>query len=200
MTSGTTIPRIDVIIPLYFCDLSLYPVIRDCLGSLKEHYPELNVIVVDDCSPLEHDFSVTARNDTNLGYTATVNRGLSLSTGDVVIVANDDLLFKSGDLDRFRELKGLGIFSPSDSASGNLETFGCIWGMTQQTFKKMGLLDERFKHFYSDREYYERAKKLNVPVVKWKDIVIEHRESATYNKLDKDKLLGEDRRIYTESK
>jgi len=173
----------------------LYITIKKCLDSIKKYYPDYNLITVDD-SIGECPFECTYKNENNLGYTATINRGLLLSKGDVIIICNDDVEIKEGDLDRFSTLQERGIFSPADSASGNLDSFGCIWGMTRETFKKLWYLDETFKHFYSDREYYKRAKKMGIPIIKWRDIVVKHHESATYNLLDKESLLEEDRRKY----
>lgn len=196
MVSTTIIPNIDIIITLYFHKVSLYPIIRECFMTLEKYYPEFNKIVVDDASPLPHDFPVTIRNKENLGYTKSVNKGLEKSTAPIIIVANDDLSFKKGDLDKFKLIDSIGIFSPRDSASGDLESFGAIFGMTRETYKIMGNMDEKYRNFYSDRAYLDRANSLGVPVVKWTDICITHHESATFNLLDKKTLLEEDSNLY----
>lgn len=189
------IPSIDMIVPLYYHDQKLFLILDKFFNSVKKHYPEINLIVVDGHSPLPlpPHWPVTTVNEENLGFTETVNRGLKLSTAEIIIVANDDLEFKKGDLDRFKEITYKeGIFSPRDTASGNLETFGAIWGMNRKTFKKMGYLNEKFRNYFSDKDYYDRAKKLGVPIVKWHDICVTHHESATMNLLDKKELFEQD--------
>ena len=190
---ANTVSRIDIIIPIFYLP-ELYLTIKRCLDSIEKYYPDFNLTTIDD-SEGYCPFKCKYKNDGNLGYVRTVNRGLALSEGDVIIIGNDDLEFEKGDLDRFRTI-GDGIYSPRDTASGNLETFGSIWGMNRATFEKMGYLSDTFKHFCSDLEYFDRAIKKNVPVVKWHDIVVKHEESATYNKLDKRKLLKQDASRY----
>ncbi len=195
--------KVSIIIPIYYCDPSLFITIETCLSTLSVTYPWFEVVLVDDCSPLEipPHWDITYTNPVNLGYTRTVNRGLMEATGDVLIVANDDLQFYPGCLDRFLELPDNVIASPADTASGSLDGFGAIFGMSRNTFNLMGLLDEQYRHFYSDQEYQERAEKLGVEVVKWKDIVIPHPESSTFKVLgNKDQLLDQDRVIYEEEK
>jgi GT2 family glycosyltransferase len=194
--SGSNIPpikRAEIIIPIYYHRPELFLIIDKCLKTLDLYYPKLKRIIIDDGSPLPTDmWPITYRNKENLGFTKTINIGLALSKKPVIIIANDDIEFHPGCLDRFFELKDLGIYSPRDSASGGLKSFGAIWGMTRKTFRKLGYLDERFKHFYSDVDYLERAERLKVPVVKWDDILITHHESATYNLLPKELLMADD--------
>ena len=192
-TPTTKHTKIDCVVPLYVNDSSLYPIINDFFESMKL-YPDIRLIVIDDCSLLPTlNWPITLRNEKNLGFTATVNRGLSMTTADVIIVLNDDLKIKKGDLDRYY-LIGEGIYSPRDTASDNTDRFGAIWGMDRETYEKMGNLNEKYKHYFSDLDYYNRAKEKGIPVLKWHDLVVEHKESATYKHRDKDKLFTEDQK------
>ena len=190
-------PHISIIIPLYFCSPTLYLPIAHCLAKVKLYYPEYELIVVDDASPLElPGWPITSVNTSNLGFTATVNKGLSLATGDVLIVMNDDIILAEGQLDRFNDLKGLVIASPADTASSPDDKFGACWGMTRETYELLGPLNERYRNFFSDVEYYERAEAKDVKIIKWKDIVLSHPESSTFKLLDKETLLKEDQERY----
>jgi len=192
-----SIPLIDIIIPLYYCDPKLYLIIDKFFKSLNKYYPQLNQIIIDDASPLEHNFPVTYRNKKNMGFTHSVNKGLSLSKAPIIIITNDDLEFQKGELDNFFLIgKDRGIYFPADTASGNLNSFGAIWGMNRETYNILGKLDEKYKHFYSDKDYLERAIKKNIPIINWPDIRIIHHESATFNTLDKEKLLNNDKEKY----
>ncbi|MHB8878663.1 MAG: glycosyltransferase [Myxococcaceae bacterium] len=89
----------DVVVPVY-ADAG---VTRACLRSVLEHSGEAlgRVIVVDDCSPdplvrealeelREADPRVSVvRNEKNLGFVGTANRGLSLRARDVVLLNSD---------------------------------------------------------------------------------------------------------------
>jgi GT2 family glycosyltransferase len=161
-----------------------------------KHYPDINQIVVDDNSPIGHGFKFTYRNYSNSGFTKTVNQGLRMTTADVILICNDDVVIKPGDLDRFYDLKGLVIASPRDTASDNTDRFGCLWGMTRETYRLLGNLDEKYRDHFSDVEYYTRAKSKGVSIIKWDDVVVEHKESATYKHADKKALFLEDQKTF----
>lgn len=166
----------------------------------------MNVRVVDDASPLPFPddwlnyVTTYQKHYENKGYTATVNTGLQESEADVFIIANDDLEFSPGDLDRFFGLEDMVIASPSDTAASPDDRFGCIWGMTRKTYKKLGPLNEQYRHFFSDRDYYDRAQANGVRIEKWYDVVVKHVESATYNVVDKETLYQVDLEVYGNSR
>lgn len=196
------VSKIEIILPVYLSENSLYPIVERCIGSLNEFYPDMAIHVVDDGSPLPFpsdwiDYITTySHYSDNRGYTAAVNFGLESGYGETLIVANDDLTFKAGDLDRFYTLPDMVIASPADTASSPDDRFGSIWGLTRKTYEHLGPLDARYKHFFSDREYYDRAKEMGVDIVKWHDVVIDHVESGTYKTVDKEKLFKEDMEAY----
>jgi GT2 family glycosyltransferase len=195
MKTTRTTRRIDAVVPLYVNDASLYPIINDFFESMNL-YPDIKLIVIDDCSPLKPlpSWPITFRNEKNLGFTGTVNRGLKLTNAEIILVLNDDLKIKKGDLDRYYLIDTVGIYSPRDTASDNTDRFGAIWGMNRDTYNKMGKLNEKYKHYFSDLDYYNRAKEMYIPITKWQDICVEHRESATYKNEDKKKLFEEDQK------
>ena len=196
MTTKFIKKTIQAVVPLYINSPSLYPIVTDFFESMEEHYPDIELIVIDDCSPLPHDFPVTHKNKKNLGFTGTVNKGLKLSTADVILVLNDDLKIAKGDLDRYYLLDGLGIWSPRDTASDDSDRFGAIWGLTRETLNRLGFMNDKYKNYFSDNDYYQRAKKLNIQVVKWRDICVEHRENATFKNEDKEKLFETDQKTF----
>jgi GT2 family glycosyltransferase len=68
--------------------------------------------------------------------------------------------------------------------------------MTRETFERMGTMNELLINYFSDREYHDRANKLNIPVVKWTDVLIEHKESSTFKNLDKNTIYQADHETY----
>lgn len=188
-----------IVIPMYYLP-ELYLIIDKCLKSIKKHYPDWRLIVLDDCSPTYSPFHADIYNGVNKGFTASVNTLLEegFKYSDVVIVCNDDIEIRKGDLDKFVNLPD-GIYSPPDTASGDLDSFGCIWGINKTTYKKLGQLDERFRNYFSDQDYYQRAKKLGIPIVKWTSPLIQHHESSTFNLVDKDTQYFEDLKTFQNS-
>lgn len=189
---------VEVIVPVYLSQPSLYPIVERCLQSLRDTHPDFKILLVNDASPLPVPDNWQELCDTylsfdeNKGYVGTVNQALSAATGDIIVVANSDLFFKAGDLERFTALPDHTIASPADTASYPDDRFGAIFGLTRATYEFLGPLDSRYKHFYADNEYYERAKTKGVSIIKWYDIVIEHAEGATYKTIDKEALLEAD--------
>jgi len=167
---------IDILVPLYLNHPSLYPIISEFFNSIPKKF---DVIACDDNSPLPllPEWPVKYKNDKNLGFTGNVNRLLSISKADVMVVCNDDLEFEDN-LDWVYKTDG--IYFPRDTASGDLDIFGAIWAIDRKSFGRLGSLDESLPHYGSDREYYNRAISKGIPVTKIKDVCINHRESATY--------------------
>lgn len=96
--------RVSVIVPSY----NHAPYIKECLQSaLAQDYPDLEVIVIDDCST---DRSVEVaqsiadpriqvrKNSKNLGAYATQNRAMEMATGDYIAILNSDDLWRPGKL------------------------------------------------------------------------------------------------------
>jgi GT2 family glycosyltransferase len=192
---STTQPTsVSVVVPLYYCDKSLFLPIHNCLSALKRLYPDFKLVVIDDASPLEcpEYWPITSQNAQNSGFTATVNKGMSLAIGNTIVVLNDDITVKEGDLDWVRDLGGEVICSPMDTASSNDDRFGACWAITREAYTKLGPLNESYKHFWSDKDYYDRAKAAGIEVRKLNDVMLDHPESSTYKLVDKEKLLAED--------
>lgn len=184
--------ELSIIIPVYFHKVELYPIIQRCLDSIKEHYPEAELILIDDGSPLDtSDWPITYKKPKSTGFTNTVNEGLHRATNDIIVVMNDDITLKAGDLDRFYEINAVGIYSPKTDDEGDGDKFGSIWGMNRETYERMGDLDEKFPHYFSDTEYYNKAKRLEIPITKWYDIIITHESGATYKELENREELYE---------
>lgn len=202
MTSTSSIQptKVSVIVPLYYCDPSLFLPINNCLMALQEHYPEFELIVIDDHSPLEiyHQWPITSYNESNLGFTKTVNRGLFLANGDVLLVINDDITVHRGQLDdalHFNPLETtIGIFPDTAATAGDY--FGACWAMTRATYELLGPLNEHYRNFFSDTDYHDRALEAGVKIVTFDDIVLDHAESSTFKLLDKEALLNDDLKRY----
>jgi len=99
---------IDVVIPVYNAPDD----VRTCVASVLAHLrPDVRVVVIDDASPdpliaplfeelgaRAHPQVVLLRNDRNLGFTGTANRGMQLSRADVILL-NSDTIVSAGWLD-----------------------------------------------------------------------------------------------------
>lgn len=101
---------LSVILPVY----NAHDEVERCLDSLLEHSTlPCRVIVINDCSPDGDIAPMLARykacpnvevhtNAVNLGYTATINRGIALAGEDDVVFLNSDTLAGPGWLQGLR--------------------------------------------------------------------------------------------------
>jgi GT2 family glycosyltransferase/glycosyltransferase involved in cell wall biosynthesis len=110
-------PAVSIVIPAFGNALLTY----SCLASIARHTSgEFEVIVVDDASPEPLAAALAdvrgvrfERNDRNVGFIATCNRGAGLARGELLVFLNNDTLVTEGWLDAllatFRERADAGL-------------------------------------------------------------------------------------------
>ncbi len=99
---------IDVVVPVYNAPDDVRACIASVLATLR---PDVRLVLIDDASPdpairslfaaydaQAHPQMLVLRNDTNLGFTGTANRGMQLSRADVILL-NSDTMVAPGWLD-----------------------------------------------------------------------------------------------------
>jgi hypothetical protein len=101
-------PKVSFVVPCF----KLAHLLGDCVGSiLSQTYADLEVIVMDDCSPDDTAGVAGAfddprvryvRNETNLGHLRNYNKGIELARGEYVwMISADDRLRVPHVLERF---------------------------------------------------------------------------------------------------
>jgi GT2 family glycosyltransferase/glycosyltransferase involved in cell wall biosynthesis len=93
---------VDVVIPVYNAVDDLRTCVASVLANLR---PDVRVVLIDDGSPdprvaqyfaelaqQRHPQVELLRNDANLGFTATANRGMQLSRADVILLNSDTIV------------------------------------------------------------------------------------------------------------
>jgi GT2 family glycosyltransferase/2-polyprenyl-3-methyl-5-hydroxy-6-metoxy-1,4-benzoquinol methylase/glycosyltransferase involved in cell wall biosynthesis len=130
--------EVDVVVPIY----NARELTRRCAESVLRHGPaDLRVVLVDDASTdpgiaedlreLARDGRVSVlRNETNLGFVKTANRGLRHASGRDVLLLNSDTEVFAGFLDGLRDAAyrdaKTGIVTPfsNNATIFSLPTFG----------------------------------------------------------------------------
>jgi O-antigen biosynthesis protein len=134
-------PLVSVIIPVH----GKFQLTYDCIASISKALPEvpIELIVVDDCSadetllaPLVFGGTVqVVRNDTNLGFVKSCNRGAARARGEFLFFLNNDTLVRPGWLDAlvktFAQVPRVGVVgSKLLFGDGSLqEVGGIVWRM-----------------------------------------------------------------------
>lgn len=103
-------PRLSIVVPVYNSEPYLVEMFeRSFLDGLRRHAPAgAELVIVDDASPLEEETRRSARlaetilpvrlhrNPFNRGFAASVNEGLRLASGDLVLLLNSDTRLTAG--------------------------------------------------------------------------------------------------------
>jgi glycosyltransferase involved in cell wall biosynthesis len=111
MDRERTRPRVSVVIPVYCATPDHERMLRETLRSVAgQTYRDFNVVVVDDCSPIDPLALIGAieglpatklvRNCTNLGHAMSRNLGVRMADGELVAFLDHDDLWHSEKLAR----------------------------------------------------------------------------------------------------
>ena len=88
--------KVSIILPLYNSEIF----IKECINSiLNQSFKDYELIIIDDCSTDKTKEMLTKLglkfyiNKKNLGFTKTVNKGIKLSKGEYVTIADHDMVY-----------------------------------------------------------------------------------------------------------
>ena len=213
--------KTSIIIPVY----NQLKLTIDCLSDLLLTAGEKEIIVVDDCSTQSISTIIPRlfpdvkllRNDTNLGFARTVNKGIVAAGGDIICLLNNDIRLPNIQWLKLMiaSLQEFDITSPAggrfDSnynylpgeAKTRKEEFAFLVGwclvMRRDVVNKIGLISESFgRGFWEDVEYSYRAKKAGLKLGITEGTQIKHLYHATFKAegVDLAKEYQEKRRIF----
>lgn len=184
--------KTSLVITAYHLDEKMADLTRKCVASLKYGRPD-EVLVVDDGSPLEIELEgvEVLRRPENGGFPKCANTGFEATTGDVIILSNNDVEYTDGWLEAILKPldEGYDISSVRMSDHDGFETFdeiteddwfGSLWAMKRKVYDKLGGFDERFvKGTFEDKDYYFRAKEAGFKIAKNHASVVKHKGRAT---------------------
>lgn len=106
---------LSIIVPVYNATPYLAAMFRELfLDGLKKNasLPGMELVIVDDASPLREETAAAVtevsgwtrvkylRNERNIGYLRSCNRGLAAAEGDLLVLCNSDTRFPPGALQR----------------------------------------------------------------------------------------------------
>lgn len=206
---------IYVVIPVYINSDHITHVYRSCISSYRKYVHDSTLICIDDHSPIQIPLQADIELSTpqNLGYTGCVNTGLKYvlehaTDQDYVFIVNDDVEFpdnwwmiKNSLTDDVGAVSALVSDEPVQPRNRIIDDmkFGSYWAMSVKTLKKIGLLDESMKAYFSDTDYFKRIKSAKLRVVKDTSVYIPHAGNQTYGSLDNnEEKYAEDALSYKE--
>ena len=149
-------PEVSIIIPFY----NQFDYTYNCLRSIARQYPQVDieVILIDDNSSEKIDFSLLKKikiikNEENLGFLRSVNKGISAAKGKYIYLLNNDTQVHAGFLDEL-----IYVFE-------NFENVGAVGSML---LNSDGSLQEAGSFFLSDKSPTQIAnKKIYTPEINY---------------------------------
>jgi GT2 family glycosyltransferase len=117
-----------------------------------------------------------------------------------LVIGNNDLLFKENWLDKLLTVLDEGfdvatcwVGDQKDSPEFKIDNaikegglIGSIFAMTNDVYEDIGGFDTRFRGYFSDRDFQERAEQQGYRVGMNHGLVIDHVSKATYKLVDPD--------------
>lgn len=152
--------KITVVIPYYESRPDKKEILHRCTSSL----PKVHEIII-------------VWND-RMGYAPAINRGCVAASGDHFLIMNDDVIFKSGDL------QDLCIPGKATSPTYNGRTYPDLWGscfcVPRDIWERMGGMDERYEvSYYDDDDLIFTLRDMGVPMGPVESVVFDHPHPGT---------------------
>jgi hypothetical protein len=192
----------DLIIVACSSNSNLIKITQNCIDSAQKDISELNVIIVETF-PLVHEYEncLILPYKGVFCYNRALNSGIEYSDADVLILANNDLVFYHGwsQIGLLMVANGFGSASALSQwhfkkgfAQGefiyegyNIETLVTGWCLfvLRETINKIGRLNEDFDFWYSDNMYAEQIRNAGIRHGLFCNIRVDHLTSATLKTL-----------------
>ena len=183
---------ISLIVPILNIDEETDRYAKEALETIKDTELPFELIIIDDGSTMTNDFmkeqaDVFIQHKKNKGYGPSVNDGLGVARGDVLVILSGDIKMPHNWLEplvkHLEENPSTGAVSPVLS-EGNKGIIGCSWAMRRDVFEKIGNFDERFKiGYYEDTDYYWRIKQAGFELRYLEEVAIWHYGGLVQHKI-----------------
>lgn len=153
--------KISLVIPHLEVNEEKREILKKCLDSMAGQYNELIVI---------------AEKMDNLSE--KINLGVGKTSGDFIVVCNDDITMFKGTLDDLCDPENVTV----PKVIGGLDKLfhGHMWCMPRSIYKDVGPQWEGYDGFYyDDSDYWMKIEAKGYKIVKREDVVILHPNPAT---------------------
>lgn len=173
--------KISVIIPFYAVDDDKYKILQRCTKSLPEHF---ETIVVWNRKE---------------GYAPSINNGVKCASGDYFLIMNDDVFWKSGDLEDLC-IPGV-VTSPLYDGRSYKDIWGSCFCVPRTVWEEIGGMSEEYDiSYYDDDDLIKRLETNGTEMKSIKTVDFDHPEPGrTLEKMpDRDSFFEKNKQVFEE--
>lgn len=171
---------VSLLIPAYYANEELKKMTELCIESVGDGIDEL-ILQIDPVGE---------------GYSKTINKALRASTGDILVLGNNDLLFPKNWLTGLLKVLDEGFDIATcwtsdqdyelDDVVKEGGKFGSLFAMKRTVYDTIGGFDEQFTGYFTDTDYRLRAEWAGFRIGMNCGLVVQHEAKATYKVTDPD--------------
>lgn len=177
----------SIVVPIYMSSYTLFHYTGNCIGAVREHTPReaYELVIVDNGSPIQppklesYYADRVIKNEENLGFTKAINQGIRMSSGEYIVILNNDVQVFEGWLEDMKKALDLGLdlvmahpmYSLTEPFARAVESkmvregskvldplekdFSCVM-FRRDLVDGLGLFDEQFVSYCSDSDFLRR--------------------------------------------
>lgn len=119
-------------------------------------------VLADTCNSFTGADEIIIVSNWKEGYAKPINKGLSIATGDFLLVMNDDMTW---DRQSLKRLCKPGVVT-SPVVNGKVQEFwGCAFCLPKEIYEKVGGMYEGYEiSYFDDEDYWNTLRKNNIPL------------------------------------
>ena len=171
--------KISVVIPHYEVDESYRAVLDACISSMKGQYDEL-IVIPDKIHNLSRK----------------INKGILQSTGDYIVVCNNDILLDKGTLKDMCQ-EGV-VVTPYVNGRSEKLFHAHMWVFSRKVLSEVGLMSEEYDGFYyDDSDYWMQIESRGFKIHQMENVNIIHTHPArTLSRLEQSSTQNNNKALF----
>lgn len=156
--------------------------------------PEHDDMLLRCIKSIDADEKIVVVNE-GTGMGKAINQGLRLTTGDFIIVSNNDCTFSGGDI---RDMCDIECITIPNNMPGQGDLPRAFYCMPRWIYEKVGGYDERFKvGYFEDDDMILRWEKAEIDIRMINNVYVDHNPGTTLNNMpDRIAIYEENKRLF----
>lgn len=153
--------KVSVIVPIYIFNDDILDITKKCIEMYEnsmENGDEL--VVVDDCSPLEHDIECI-KTPKNMGNSGAWHHGAQHAENDILLFSDNDVFPLSSWRNMLKEVDTYDVVFPMvfNMSTGQMQSHlaGECWMIKRALYFDLGGLDLEYGSYFEDTDMFMRV-------------------------------------------